>query len=192
MSEDQDVRLVVAVARAAGRVSTFCDRLEHGESAERAAVSEAARLLREGAFGYAREAGLDLLDLYAARLGRSERSHMLARPASFDGEKAARSATTLRELQRVQVEHDREFRPDVFGLSRYEQLRHCALHLAKLAGSAAELYEDPSRRSDFERQRLPDVLLFGLKLATLADERLSEEPLEQAALPATSALAFDP
>jgi hypothetical protein len=192
LREARDLRIVVALAQAAGRVSTFCDRVEHGESAERRGVSEAGRLLRETAFEYARQGGLDLLDLYAARLGGSERSHVLARPVSFDGERAVRAAASLRELQLAQVEHDREFRPDVFGLSRYEQLRHCALHLAKLAGSAADLYEDESRRSDFDRRRLPDLLLFGLKLATLADERLAEDPLEQADSRPASALALRP
>jgi hypothetical protein len=192
LREDRDLRIVVALAQAAGRVATFCDRVEHGESAERRVVSEAGRLLRETAFEYARQGGLDLLHLYAARLGGSERSHVLARPMSFDGERAVRTAASLRELQLAQVEHDREFRPDVFGLSRYEQLRHCALHLAKLVGSAAELHEDESQRSDFDRRRLPDVLLFGLKLATLADERLAEEPLEQATPQPASALVLQP
>ncbi len=190
MTEDQDVKLLVALARAAGRVSTFCDRLEHGESADRADVREAAGLLRETAFSYARGAGLDLVDLYGARLGRSERTHVLVRATGFDGERAVRAASSLRELQQAQIEHDREFRPDVFGLSRYEQLRHCAVHLAKLAGSAAEVYEDSSRRAEFETKRLPDVLLFGLKLATLADERLPEDALEKAPSPEITALAF--
>jgi hypothetical protein len=68
----------------------------------------------------------------------------------------------------VQWEHDRRYHLDVFGLSRYEQLRHYAFHLAKLAGAASE-----SDDRDFQR-RLPDVLLFGLKLATLMSEQLPD------------------
>jgi hypothetical protein len=188
--EDHHLRILVGLAQAAGAVSTFCDRLEHGESADRETISQAARLLRESASEYARGARLDLIDLYATRLGRSERNHVLGRSSSFDGETAVRTAASMCDLQQAQVAHDREFRPDVFGLSRYEQLRHCALHLAKLAGSAADMYQDPSRQEDFDRRRLPDVLLFGLKLATLADERLSDEPLEQPGLSRATELAL--
>jgi hypothetical protein len=66
----------------------------------------------------------------------------------------------------------------VLGLSRYEQLRHYALHLAKLAGAAAAAaaIEGDAER-DFLARRLPDLLLFGLKLATLVNEQLAEQPV---------------
>jgi len=178
---------VLALAEAAGRLASFCDRLEHGESANRAVVQETGALLRGAAFAYAQENGQDLVGLYARRLGRSERNHVLGTAGDFDGEQAVRGARTLRDLQVAQIGHDRAFRPDVSGLSRYEQLRHCALHLAKLAGSAAEAYKDRSQLPDFHERRLPDALLFGLKLATLVDERLAKVPLQElTAVPAVS------
>lgn len=179
MAENDDIRMVLALAEAAGRLGSFCDRLEHGESAERADVEETGALLRATAFSYAKENGLDLVDLYARRLGKNERKHVLGSAGDFDGEQAARAARTLRDLQLAQIGHDRAFRPDVYGLPRYEQLRHCALHLAKLAGSAAEVYKNPSLLGDFHERRLPDTLLFGLKLATLADSRLAKQPLQE-------------
>ena len=73
----------------------------------------------------------------------------------------------------MQWEHDRNYHPDVLGLSRYEQLRHYAFHLAKLAGAAAAAASGDE--SDFLARRLPDLLLFGLKLATLTNEPLPDE-----------------
>jgi hypothetical protein len=179
VAENGDIRIVLALAEAAGRLASFCDRLEHGESSNRTVVEEVGALLRATAFSYAQGNRLDLVDLYARRLGRSERNHVLGSGGDFDGEQAVRVARTLRDLQVAQIGHDRAFRPDVYGLPRYEQLRHCALHLAKLAGSAAEAYKDHSLLPDFHERRLPDALLFGLKLATLADQRLAKEPLEE-------------
>ncbi len=73
----------------------------------------------------------------------------------------------------MQWEHDRHYHPDVLGLSRYEQIRHYAFHLAKLSGAAAEAASGDE--SDFLARRLPDLLLFGLKLATLTNEPLPDE-----------------
>ena len=56
---------------------------------------------------------------------------------------------------------------------RYEQLRHYAFHLAKLAGAAAQAADGDE--SDFLARRLPDLLLFGVKLATLTNEPLPDE-----------------
>jgi len=77
-------------------------------------------------------------------------------------------------LQRLQWEHDRNYHPDVLGLSRYDQLRHHAFHLAKLAGAAADAAS--GEPSDLLRRRLPDLLLFGLKLATLTIDQLPDQP----------------
>jgi hypothetical protein len=74
-------------------------------------------------------------------------------------------------LQRVQWEHDRHYHAEVLGLSRYEQLRHYAFHLAKLAGAAAETASGDDER-DFFACRLPDLVLFGPKLGTLTNEQL--------------------
>jgi hypothetical protein len=177
LNRTNEHELLLSVAEATGLLATFCDRLEHGESDDRAHVRSTGLILRDAAITYASAAGLDIYDLYAQRLARAERSHVLGGTDSFQGELDVRAAQSWRDLQLVQVAHDRRYRPDVFGLSRYDQLRHCALHLAKLTATAAALSKDLSLREDFVERRLPDVLLFGLKVATLADHVLSDESL---------------
>jgi hypothetical protein len=83
---------------------------------------------------------------------------------------------TWRQLQRAQWEHDRHYHPDVLDLSRFKQLRHYTFHLAKLTGAAAETRSGDE--SDFLARRLPDLLLFGLKLATLTNEQLPDSRAE--------------
>ena len=57
------------------------------------------------------------------------------------------------------------------GWPRIEQLRHYALHLSKVVGAFAE----PREREELLRRRLPDVLLFGVKLWTVMGSRLPDE-----------------
>jgi hypothetical protein len=117
---------------------------------------------------------------YARRLGQIERRHPLFPVADFDGGARAAAAKTWRDLQTVQAEHDRHYHPDVAGLSRYEQLRHYTFHVAKIAGALAQLSEtESSEAKDFIERRVPDALLFGIKLATLVSEPLPEEPARQ-------------
>ncbi len=99
---------------------------------------------------------------------------MLAEDASPKGWMLLSEKTSLRKLQLVQIAHDREFHPDVFGLPRVDQLRHYTLHVAKLVGLMAETCDDSSVWPDFRQRRLPDLLLFGIKLSTIANERLPE------------------
>ena len=79
-----------------------------------------------------------------------------------------------------EVEHDRRYHPDVLGLSKSDQLRHYALHLAKLAGAMAQVAAGRGDDADFRARRLPDLLLFGLKLSTVAGERLGSDALPAA------------
>jgi hypothetical protein len=80
-------------------------------------------------------------------------------------------------LQLAQVEHDRRYHPDIIGLSKADQLRHNALHLAKLTGAVAAVAAGEGDRADFSARRLPDLLLFGLKLSTVSGESLPEQAL---------------
>ena len=119
--------------------------------------------------------GVDIVSKYSNRIALIAETSVVA-----DGKSAANrvlEARTFRELQRVQVEHDRVFHADVFGLSRIEQLRHYVLHLAKIAGGLAALSEDESKVEDFQNRRLPDLLLFGIKLSTVMGEALPSETL---------------
>lgn len=157
-------------------VSTFADLTEHNRPIAREWVIEAAYQFRMLASGYADAWGRDILDLYAARLGVIEKANVLQFPGSYDGCAGVHSAKTWRDLQIVQIEHDTHYHPDVAGLSRYDQLRHFAFHLDKLVGFFAEP-EKPEE--NLVIRRLPDTLLFGIKLSTVMGVFLPESPLSE-------------
>jgi hypothetical protein len=173
VDSDQFQRFALAAAPEAAAVANYCDHVEHNEAAETGWVLDASSDLSRLAFEFAYAAGVDLLRLYAERLGAIELGNVVARPGGFDGRAAALAATSWRELQLVQVEHDRFYHPDVFGLARTEQLRHYAFHLAKIVGAFA----DAANPDELINRRLPDVLLFSIKLRTAMGKRLSDEPL---------------
>ena len=86
------------------------------------------------------------------------------------------SAANWAEFQIAQVVHDRHFHPDVFGLSKIDQLRHYTLHVTKLAGlliDAIDSHDWPS----FSPHRLSDIAIFGVKIATTCNDRLPASPL---------------
>lgn len=169
---------VLVLARAAELVSAYCDRAEHTEPADPDDVRKAGHELCVLAVTLARErCNEDLFDRYAQRLDAIERRNVLHGATGFEGATAARGAATWRDLQIVQAQHDRAFHPDVAGMSRYEQLRHDAFHLAKLAGAFARGVAGDAHDAELYGQRLPDILLFGIKLATTVHERLPDDPL---------------
>jgi hypothetical protein len=163
----------LAAAPSAGAVGNYCDHAEHNEAVDAAWVLDAGDGLRDLALSFARAYELDLLELYARRLGAIESANVLQRDGGFDGAAAARAAGTWRELQLVQAEHGRNYHPDVVGLSRAEQLRHYAFHLAKIVGAFAAATDE----QELLERRLPDTLLFALKLRTVMAKRMSDEPL---------------
>lgn len=176
----------VAIASAA--VANYCDHAEHNEPAELEWVSEAAKSLRATACEVAGEEGLDLRALYASRLRAIEARNPLSTPESLDGGRRAEEASTWRDLQLAQIEHDRYYHLDVVGLSKADQLRHYALHLAKLAGAFAEFANSTIELEDFRSRRLPDTLLFGLKLSTVTGKRLPDSALTDRSRSADSVL----
>jgi hypothetical protein len=161
----------LALALPAAAVANYCDHVEHNEVTETAWVTGAADKLQDLALGLATDAGLDLIELYAERLGAIEERNVLARPGGYDGHGAALGAETWRALQLVQVEHDRYYHADVVGLAKSEQLRHYALHLSKIVGAFAEARD----AKELFNRRLPDTLLFSLKLHTVMGKRLPDE-----------------
>lgn len=173
MDRSQFQKFALASARAAAAVANYCDHVEHNEPAETEWVVDAGDELSRLAFEFAHAVGVDLLELYADRLGAIEARNVLAGSGGPGGRSAALAAATWRDLQLVQVEHDRYYHPDVFGLARTEQVRHYAFHLAKIVGAFAE----PAGPEDLISRRLPDVLLFGIKLQTVMGNRLADEPL---------------
>jgi hypothetical protein len=161
------------LAPAAASVANYCDHVEHNEITERAWVTGPAGVLQDAAIEFADAAGLSIVAVYAERLGAIEARNIAARPGGHDGHLAALQASSWRELQLVQLDHDRVYHPDVVGLAKLQQLCHCALHLAKIVGAFAE----PRAEQELLHRRLPDVLLFAVKLHTVMGSRLQDEPL---------------
>jgi hypothetical protein len=165
------------MALAAAAVANYCDHVEHNEAVELAWVTDSAWTLRKVACEVAAAEVVDLRIIYAERLRAIEARNPISSPESLDGGKAAEVATTWRGLQLAQVAHDRFYHSDVLGLAKADQLRHYALHVAKLAGAYAQITIGELRVDDFRARRLPDTLLFGLKLATVTGKRLPETTL---------------
>jgi hypothetical protein len=172
-SADRFRDFALAAAPCAAAVANYCDHIEHNEVATADWVTKAADELRRLVLDFASEANLDLINLYAERLGAIEARNVLARPGGFDGHAATLAAETWRDLQLVQVEHDRYYHADVVGLAKVEQLRHYALHLAKIVGSFAVA----SDAEELVNRRLPDTLLFAIKLQTVMGKRLGDAAL---------------
>jgi hypothetical protein len=143
-------------------------------------VSDSGAVLRALACEIATFEGHDLRLLYAERLRTIERRNPTWEPTALDGGALAECAVTWRDLQLAQAEHDRRYHSDVVGLAKFEQLRHYALHAAKLAGAAAAVAQGLASTEDFVSRRLPDLLLFGLKLPTVMGERLPDAALASA------------
>jgi hypothetical protein len=165
------------VARASAAVANYCDHAEHNEPTDREWVTRAGQKLRLSALEIAAHEDEDLFTLYATRLHQIEHRNPLWSEEGPDGRDLVLSASNWRELQLVQSEHDRYYHPDVVGLAKLDQLRHYALHVAKLTGVLAELAADAGDHDSFRARRLPDLALFGVKLSTVTGECLQAGPL---------------
>jgi hypothetical protein len=169
--------LALRLASPAADVANYCDHTDHNEMTDRAWVADAGRTLVREACAFANVEGLSIVELYAERLGAIEARNVLAHPGAYDGHSAALEAKSWRDLQLIQVQHDRYYHPDVIGLSKAGQLQHYALHLAKLVGAFAVAAD----ADDLLRRRLPDVLLFGIKLLTVMGVRMTDDALPRLA-----------
>jgi hypothetical protein len=180
---DPYVAWALKLAQAAAAVANYCDHTEHNEVVERSWVTGAAATLRKASCAIAVHEGEDLRSCYAARLRQIEERNPLWNPRDLDGAALVEQASTWRELQLAQAEHDRRYHPDVMGLSKMDQLRHYALHVAKLAGAVAEIAAGHGGRPDLCTRRIPDMLLFGIKLSTVMGEQLGGKALPAAGQP---------
>jgi hypothetical protein len=165
---------VAVTAIAAAQVANFCDHADHNEQSDPAWVVGAGATLRRVAERIAVRQHVDLLTGYAERLAAVEARSI---HDGFDGRAAAMAATTWRDLQRVQEDHDRTYHPDVFGMRKSDQLNHYALHLSKLAGAVAQELTGAGNHQEFQSRRLPDMLLFGIKLSTVMGQKLPDDAL---------------
>jgi hypothetical protein len=177
---DPYVQWLLELAPVAATVANYCDHIEHNEKGDPGSIGESGLALRMLALEMAARRGEKIRDLYAARLKEIETRNPLSGPGKLDGAELASNASTWRDLQMVQIEHDRHYHPDVLGLSKLDQLRHCAFHLAKLVGAVADVASQRASEDDLYARRVPDLSIFGLKLATLSGEKLREDTLREA------------
>lgn len=162
--------------RVAAALAAFCEHVEHNEPTIHQLPSDAARRLRAIAVDLAAGTKIDLAKAYAARIAHVEHGSLYSQvpgsPIPFlPGADAMTSAETWAEFQIAQVVHDRQFHPDVFGLSKIDQLRHYTLHVTKLAGLLIDAIDSNDWQS-FSPHRLSDLAIFGVKIATTCNDRL--------------------
>jgi hypothetical protein len=160
--------------RTAGELARHCDRAEHNEQVERTTLTHAGAQLRAMARRLAAEFQVRLQERYADRLDVVESRHPLSGGGTFDGGDAVRISKTMLELQRAQIRHDAVYHPDVAGMPKYAQLRHFTLHLTKLSMLLLDAIEGRDR-DEFLTERLADLFIFGIKLSTVAGERLPDD-----------------
>lgn len=174
-----DVRdAVQTLVRVVGGLAQFCDRAEHNEGTDRACVSAAGEALRGCALALLRARAVDPVAAYAERLASMEARHPLGGAGVFDADEHIPLAKTWRDLQRYQARHDAVYHPDVCGLAKIEQLKHYTLHLAKLAWLLQEHDLGQKTLVAPERDRFVDILVFGVKLATVCGTLLPDELVE--------------
>lgn len=183
-SDDVLDRQQRALVRAAASLASYCEHVEHNEAHVVDDAVQAGDSLRAIGVALARAAEVSLLELYRARIEAIEAASLHSATAidgivDMPGVDALRHATTWRQVQIAQVLHDRRFHPDVFGLPKLEQLRHYTLHVTKLAGLLVDAGE-PDGWRQFAHHRLPDLAVFGVKLATVLNRALPDVAVESA------------
>jgi hypothetical protein len=172
-----------ALVRAAADLASFCEHVEHNESHSVGDVARAAANLRRLAEELSLASGLKLSEAYRRRIRRVEESSLLRLAVSHGdapclvGAEAVDRAKTWDEIQIAQIQHDKVFHPDVFGLSKLDQVRHYTFHVTKLGGLLVDAL-DNDRWSDFADGRLADIAIFGVKLATVCNVRLPSSPID--------------
>jgi hypothetical protein len=181
------IAALLDLAPASAAVANYCDHAEHNEPVEIEWVRDAARTLRETSLRLCELAGVDPVELYAERLTVIEERNVHHSEESHDGAAAARQVREWRALQLVQDGHDLAYHYDVVGLPKFEQLRHYALHIAKLTGACADVANGNLDQDDFLKRRVADMLLFGLKLSTVSAEKLPVATISPAQVPVHAA-----
>lgn len=175
-SDERLTRAAFDLIQAASDCASFCEHIEHNEPTTTVPVVAAGRVMRRIAAELATQSGLSLRQAYEARIRQVEATSLLAcaddaSTAKLVGADALSNAKCWDEVQLAQVAHDRHFHPDVFGLSKVDQLRHYTFHVTKLAGLLTSAIDQGSWEA-FRDERLADIAVFGVKLATVCNERL--------------------
>ena len=181
-SDDLLVEQQRALIRAAAALASYCEHVEHNEPHRVSDAASAGDELRRIASRLAQAAEVSLLESYRARIEAIEMASLHSATAidgiaDLVGADALHHATTWRQVQVAQLIHDRRFHPDVLGLSKLDQLRHYTFHVTKLAGLLVDAADEMSWAS-FVKRRLPDLAVFGVKLATACNHALSDDTVD--------------
>jgi hypothetical protein len=156
-------------------VAAYSDHIDHNEVADISDVRAAAAGLRELGRRIIGTAGETLPQAWAERLSGFEVRHPALEGPS-DAPERIRRATTWRETQVAQYDHDRLYHPDIIGLAKRDQLLHAVVHIAKASGDLAKAATCTDAVDGMiVRDRAVDLAVFGVKLATLCGERLPED-----------------
>lgn len=94
----------------------------------------------------------------------------------------------LTSLQYFQYKHDATFHPDVLQMDERQQVRHCMQHLSMIVGEMGrycdrmdhgKLAEAAELLEALREKRVPDLLVYALKLSTLLGDSLQEIYLQR-------------
>jgi hypothetical protein len=121
-----------------------------------------------------RASSMDVKRYYADRIEGLEGRNVLRWDGSGNWPDVIRNAKTWREVQIAQSRHDAMFHPDVVGLPRADQLRHYHLHLSKLVRRMLPTCFSVEAWAEFAESRLIDLVIFGVKLATVTNVSLPD------------------
>ncbi len=166
-----------ALTRAAADLASFCEHVEHNEPNSIESAVSAGDHLREIASQLSYRFEVSLAAIYAARLRDVEEKSLLRYDPAAEGDislagtDALMHVGTWKELQIGQIMHDRQFHPDVFGMSKVDQIRHYTFHVTKLAGLMVDAIEKEDWEA-FRKERLADIAIFGVKIATVCNVEL--------------------
>lgn len=166
-----------ALTKVAADLAAFCEHVEHNEVNSVYDAARAGDRLRQIAAELSARSGISLAATYAARIREVEEKSLMrhmplfAQGPELAGAHALDSADNWDQVQIGQIVHDRQFHPDVFGLPKIEQIRHYTFHITKLAGLLVDAIENKDWIT-FQHQRLADIAIFGVKIATVCNIQL--------------------
>lgn len=169
------------LVRVAAALASFCEHVEHNEPTLLQLPIDGADRLRKVAVDLAAAFDVDLRLAYASRIRQVEEASLYSRQPGEErpnapGADALDHASTWSDVQLAQAMHDRQFHPDVFGLSKIDQLRHYTFHVTKLAGLLIDAV-DSNDWDGFLSRRLADLAIFGVKVSTACNDRLPDTTL---------------
>lgn len=166
---------------AAATLSKHCEHVEHCESNSVNDINLVSEKLLQIALSIAIENKINLAEVYLKKLQTVEaKKHLQKTLLNEDPSLQAGPLTkdiTWQKIQINQLIYDRQSEPNMLGIPKYEQVRHYALQITKLASLLFEATEN-NQLKDFCDKHLADIAIIGVKLATLRGIKLPDLELE--------------